>query len=60
METNTDNKKVQYIVVSKTKSPEDAKRKLEEKKAEDYVSEISASDSKMSLSQGTFMHVLWL
>ena len=44
METNTDNKKVQYIVVSKTKSPEDAKRKLEEKKAEDYVSEISASD----------------
>ncbi|KAK2164575.1 hypothetical protein NP493_1408g00000 [Ridgeia piscesae] len=36
METNTDNKKVQYIVVSKTKSPEDAKRKLEEKKAEDY------------------------
>ena len=38
MEMKTDDKKVEFIAVSKTTGPEDAKRKLEEKKSEDFVS----------------------
>lgn len=38
METKSDPKKVQYIEVSKPKSPEDMKRKLDAKKAADHVS----------------------
>jgi len=52
MELKTDDKKVEFIAVSKTTDPEDAKRKLEEKKAEDFVSVRSVSLDYMTSAWG--------